>query len=32
VSSVKMTINLRNYEWTQTDVRDGEPVRKLVRE
>lgn len=30
LSSVKLTINLRNYEWTQVDVKDGEPVHKLV--
>lgn len=30
LSTIKLTVNVRNYEWTQVGEQDGEPVRKLV--
>lgn len=30
LSTMKMTVNVRNYEWTQVGEQEGEPLRKLV--
>lgn len=32
LSTIKLSIQVRNYEWTQVGDREGEPVRKLVPE
>ncbi|ARU62332.1 hypothetical protein CBW65_16175 [Tumebacillus avium] len=32
LSSIKITVNVANYEWTQTEDRTGTPIRKLIRE
>lgn len=32
VSNITVITEVRNYEWTQVDEEDGEPVRRLVRE
>lgn len=32
ISTLKMSINVKNYEWTKVDEQDGQAVRKLVQE